>query len=146
MRPTDIHGRPPTQGEWRDRVAWFDRTVDRATDGDAVHLAPQAEALFLELKRSFAAGCWLAVVVLCQAVLDAEMAQGEALDGLAQNEVRFGRDFVTLRQRRNALLHADEPRPAVTVQDLQQEQARLEREARKAIEQTVAALAGRAGH
>ena len=65
-------------------------------------------------------------------MLDVELHQGN-INGLMQNLVRFGPDYMWLRNRRNHLLHVDNPGPAVTVSDLKQDAGRLEHEARRAI-------------
>ncbi|UUX50917.1 hypothetical protein NUH88_04315 [Nisaea acidiphila] len=123
----------PSQAEMRQRLGWIDRLVDQVSDGEGVTLSPQAAALFDEMRHCFAAGCWLAALVLAQAALDAELQQGE-IDGLAQNEIRFGADYVWLRNRRNHLLHVDDPMPAVTLEDLERNTATLEQDARRAFE------------
>lgn len=129
----------PSQADMRQRLGWIDRLVDRASDGEGLALTPQAAALFDEVRLSFAAGGWLAALVLVQAALDAELQQG-GIDGLVQNEIRFGHDFVWLRNRRNHLLHADDPMPAVTPGDLERNAAALEQDARRAVELFVKAV------
>lgn len=126
--------------EMRQRLSWFDRLTDRETDGAGLDLAPQTAALFDEMRLCFASGAWLAVLILGQAALDAEL-QNDGLDGLVQNEIRFGRDYVWLRNRRNHLLHADDPRPAVTLADFAPGDPKLERDARRAVELVVKGLA-----
>lgn len=125
--------------EMRERAAWIDRLVEKASDGAGISLSPQAAALFDEMRRCYAAGAWLAALILAQSALDAELHQGE-IDGLTQNDVRFGADYLWLRNRRNHLLHADDPRPAVTMTDIERDSPRLQREARRAVELVVAAL------
>lgn len=129
-----------SQAEMRQRLSWLDRIVDRESDGNGLNLAPQAAALFDEMRLCFASGAWVAVLVLAQAALDAELQQ-DGLDGLAQNEIRFGPDYVWLRNRRNHLLHADDPRPAVTLEEFAPGDSKLEREARRAVELLVRGLA-----
>lgn len=122
------------------RLTWFDRLVDRESDGEGLDLAPQAAALFDEMRLCFASGAWLAALVLAQAALDAELQQ-EGPDGLVLNEIRFGPDYVWLRNRRNHLLHADDPRPAVTLADFRPGDSKLERDARRAVQLVVKGLA-----
>ena len=129
----------PSSADVRQRLAWIEHLVDQASDGEGLRLSPQADALFSEMSQCFAAGAWLATLILAQATLDAELNQGE-IDGLIQNEIRFGADYVSLRNRRNALLHADDPRPAVTISDLERESGRLEQEARRSVELVVKAF------
>lgn len=132
----------PSSSEMLRRVDWIRGLIDRQSDGEGLDLSPQAEALFDEMSRCFAAGAWLAALVLAQAALDAELYQGDVA-GLVQNEARFGADYLWLRNRRNHLLHADDPRPAVTMADLQQDDRRLEQEARRAIGLMVKAVSAR---
>lgn len=132
----------PSSSEMLRRLDWIRALIDRQSDGEGLDLSPQAEALFDEMSRCFAAGAWLAALVLAQAALDAELYQGD-VDGLVQNEARFGADYLWLRNRRNHLLHADDPRPAVTVADLQQDGRLLEQEARRAIGLMVKAVTAR---
>lgn len=123
----------------RQRLAWIDRLVDQRSDGQGLNLSPQAAALFDEMRHCFASGTWLAALILAQAALDAELEQGD-IDGLTQNEIRFGHDYVWMRNRRNDVLHADDPRPAVTLADLDGEAARLKRDAQRAVELLVGAI------
>ncbi|HEY9569054.1 MAG TPA: hypothetical protein VIR38_13260, partial [Thalassobaculum sp.] len=107
----------------------------------------QTEAVLTELRRVFAAGAWVTALVLAQTVIDSEMferVEQAVGDGLYLNTVRFGRDYVWLRERRNAYLHNDGPVPVVTARDIALEQPRLEKEARRAVELMADALAGKA--
>lgn len=138
---------PPSPRLWTDRVRWFDERLRRAGDDRPLPVGGQTEAVLTELRRVFAAGAWVTAVVLAQTAIDSEVAERVEMavgDGLYLNQVRFGRDYVWLRERRNAYLHNENPVPAVTARDLELEQPRLEREARRAIELMADALAGRA--
>lgn len=132
----------PSSSDMHRRLDWIRSLIDRESDGDGLDLSPQAEALFDEMSRCFAAGAWLAALVFAQAALDAELNQGD-VDGLMQNEARFGPDYVWLRNRRNHLLHADTPLPAVTIADLEKDGRRLEQEARRAVGLMVKAIVAR---
>ena len=131
-----------SSAEMHRRLDWIGEVIDQESDGEGLDLSPQAAALFDELSRCFAAGAWLASLVLAQSALDAELHQG-TIDGLVQNEVRFGPDYLWLRNRRNHLLHADDPRPAVTSLDLVQDDRLLEQEARRAIGLMIKAVTAR---
>lgn len=138
---------PPSPRLWTDRVRWFDERLRRAGDDRPLPVGSQTEAVLTELRRVFAAGAWVTAVVLAQTAIDSEVAERVEMavgDGLYLNQVRFGRDYVWLRERRNAYLHNENPVPAVTARDLELEQPRLEREARRAVELMADALAGRA--
>lgn len=138
---------PPSPRQWADRIRWFDERLRRAADDRPLLVGGQTEAVLTELRRVFAAGAWVTAVVLAQAAIDSEVSERveQAVgDGLYLNAVRFGRDYVWLRDRRNAYLHNDGPVPAVTARDLALEQPRLEKEARRAVELMADALAGKA--
>jgi len=138
---------PPSPRQWTDRIRWFDDRLRRAADDRPLQVGSQTEAVLTELRRVFAAGAWVTAVVLAQAAIDSEVSERveQAVgDGLYLNAVRFGRDYVWLRDRRNAYLHNDGPVPAVTARDLALEQPRLEKEARRAVELMADALAGKA--
>ena len=132
----------PSQRLWQERQAWFQRRLDDALgDGDAA-IGAQAEALLIDLQLSFCAGAWAAAIILAQTVLDADFADRELAGeetGIALNDIRFGRDYVWLRNRRNDLVH-EEGRTALTVRDQIQDRQRLEAEARRAVELLFKAL------
>jgi hypothetical protein len=138
---------PPSPRQWADRIRWFDERLRKAADDRPLQVGGQTEAVLTELRRVFAAGAWVTAVVMAQTAIDSEVSERveQAVgDGLYLNAVRFGRDYVWLRDRRNAYLHNEAPVPAVTARDLALEQPRLEKEARRAIELMADALAGRA--
>lgn len=126
-----------------ERRRWIDALIAEATDGQGLDPPPQAAALFAELVDVFAAGAWIASVILAHAVLEADLAENDRHDGLTLNELRHGRGFVWLRERRNLLVHADGPGPAVTVDSRTRDAAALERDARRAVELVVKGLSGR---
>lgn len=130
---------PPNARVWTERLVWFNRRLRPDGVSQPVAVCAQSEALLQECGRAFASGGWVTVVILAQAVLDSEIAQGE-IDGLVLNEVRFGREFVWLRDRRNRYLHNDGPGPAITAPELSTDAKRLEREAQKAVELLATAL------
>jgi len=138
---------PPSPRLWTDRIRWFDERLRRAADDRPLAVGGQTEAVLTELRRVFAAGAWVAAVILAQTAIDSEVSERveQAVgDGLYLNTVRFGRDYAWLRERRNAYLHNDGPVPALSAKDLTFDQTRLEREARRAVELMADALAGRA--
>lgn len=138
---------PPSPRLWADRIRWFDERLRKAGNDRPIHVGGQTEAILTELRRVFAAGAWVTAVVLAQTAIDSEVSERVEMavgDGLYLNTIRFGRDYVWLRERRNAYMHNEGPLPAVTTKDLAMEQPRLEKEARRAIELMADALAGRA--
>ncbi|MDF1794345.1 MAG: hypothetical protein P1U88_20705 [Thalassobaculaceae bacterium] len=158
MTPID----PPSLRQWNERMRWFDDRLRRAAGDRPLQVDAQTEAILTELRRVFAAGAWVTAVILAQTAIDSDIADqmgSEQMDmavgadgggsvagsdGLYLNTVRFGRDYVWLRDRRNGYVHNDDPLPAITARDLAFESARLEQEARKAVELMAAALSGAA--
>jgi anti-sigma factor RsiW len=135
---------PADARAFEERRRWLVGRIDAETDGEGLFPSPQAAALFAEMIHVFCGGAWLATLVLAQAALDADLAENDRLEGAVLNEVRHGRGYIWLRERRNALLHADGPGPAVTVDSLTREAASLERDARRAVDLVVKGLAGTA--
>ncbi|MDE0809561.1 MAG: hypothetical protein OSB69_09565 [Alphaproteobacteria bacterium] len=136
----------PERADSRDfetRRLWFGRLIETQTDGEGLFPPPQADALLAEIAQVFCSGAWIATVVLAQAALDADLAENDLSDGMSLNELRHGRGYVWLRERRNVLIHADGPGPAVTVDSRIRDAGALERDARRAVELVVKGLAGR---
>ena len=134
----------PSSRLWAERQAWFQRRLDDSRGEMPTVIGEQAEALLIDLQLAFCAGAWGAVVILAQTVLDADLADRELAGeetGIALNDIRFGRDYVWLRNRRNDLVH-EEGRTALTMHDQTQHRQRLEVEARRAVELLFKALKG----
>jgi hypothetical protein len=129
---------------FEERRLWIAGKIEAETDGEGLFPSPQADALLAEMTQVFCSGAWLATVILAQAVLDADLMENDRLNGALLNELRHGRGYVWLRERRNALVHADGPGPAVTVGDLARDAPALERDARRAVELVIKGLAGTA--
>ncbi len=128
---------------YADRARWVTQLVFEVTDDAGLRSPPQAAALFAEMVQVFCSGAWVATVILAQAVLEADLAESEWSDGMILNELRYGRGYVWLRERRNHLVHADGPGPAITVASRQTDATALERDARRAVELAIRGLAGR---
>jgi hypothetical protein len=127
---------PPNARTWQERLDWFDHQFRPDRRAPLPRLGAQGEALLLECERAFASGGWITVVVLAQTVIDSEIAEtlvDGVDDGLELNDMRFGRDFTWLRERRNAYVHNDGPGPAITARELELDAERLERDARRAV-------------
>ncbi|WP_281684383.1 hypothetical protein [Thalassobaculum salexigens] len=158
---------PPSHRQWTERLRWFDDRLRRAGGGGPLQVDAQTEAILTELRRVFAAGAWVTAVILAQTAIDSDVADQVGHDdwemeeadvavgmsagggaggggGLHLNTVRFGRDYVWLRDKRNGYVHNDDRLPAITARELALEAARLEQEARKAVELMADALAGAA--
>jgi hypothetical protein len=134
--------RADTRG-FEQRRVWIAKLIETESDGEGLFPSPQAGALLAEMLQVFCDGAWLATVILAQAVLDADLAENDRLDGMTLNELRHGRGYGWLRDRRNVLVHADGPGPAVTVDERVRDAAALEKDARRAVELVVKGLAGR---
>ncbi len=158
MTPID----PPSHRQWTERLRWFDDRLRRAGGDGPLQVDAQTEAILTELRRVFAAGAWVTAVILAQTAIDSDVADqvghddwemeeadmavgmGAASGGLHLNSVRFGRDYVWLRDKRNGYVHNDDRLPAITSRELSLEASRLEQEARKAVDLMADALAGAA--
>jgi len=137
----------PRRADARDfeqRRLWLAKRIEAETDGAGLRPAPQTDAMLAEMAQVFCDGAWLATVILAQATLDADLMENDCLDGDLLNELRYGRGYVWLRERRNALVHANGPGPAVTVDSRTLDAAALERDARRAVELVIKGLAGTA--
>lgn len=158
MTPID----PPSHRQWTERLRWFDDRLRRAGGDGPLQVDAQTEAILTELRRVFAAGAWVTAVILAQTAIDSDVADqtgghdweleeaevavgaGGYGGGLHLNTVRFGRDYVWLRDKRNGYVHNDDRLPAITARELSLEASRLEQEARKAVDLMADALAGAA--
>ena len=105
-----------------------------------MNLTPHATALLGEAVNSFCGGNWVATIILVQAVLDVELATNEFLDGAYVNELRTGKNFVWLRNRRNRLLHADSGTHSITETDIVNDDRNLALEAQKSLKMVIKGL------
>jgi hypothetical protein len=159
MTPID----PPSHRQWTERLRWFDDRLRRAGGDGPLQVDAQTEAILTELRRVFAAGAWVTALILAQTAIDSDVADQVGHDdwemeeadmavgmgsagggGLHLNTVRFGRDYVWLRDKRNGYVHNDDRLPAITARELALDSGRLEQEARKAVDLMADALAGAA--
>ena len=141
----------PAPRDWPGRARWLADAAAGKQVSPALCESPQAAALLAEMARVFCAGAWPSAVILAQAVIDAELAARLAAgndDPMALNALRFGADFVWLRDRRNRLIHGsdeDGRRRVLTLVDVTDggggDQAAWERDARRALKVVLDALA-----
>ena len=127
------------------RGQWIQRLLDDSLDKNSanlndMNLTPHATALLGEAMNSFCAGNWVATIILVQAVLDVELATNEFLDGTHINQLRTGKDFVWLRNRRNRLVHADISTHSITEADVFDDDRNLEIEAQKSLKLVITGL------
>ena len=91
-----------------------------------------------DLQCAFCAGAWIAVDRIgSAAAIDAHLHDAEGCTGSAKRAIdEAGADLQlhTLRKRRNALIHSDPDRPAITVDQQWSERVRLEDDARLAVD------------
>jgi acylphosphatase len=143
------------------RADWFADTLAAArrtaAAGPGCGEAPvgdHAQALLVELEQVFAAGAWLATVILAVAVIETHLRAAAATAGALFDPLANTRDlfassglderFDALRQARNRLLHVTDP-PALTVDMHWFEAERFEAEARGAVALVAEALYGAPG-
>jgi hypothetical protein len=136
------------------RARFFADTMEAAQRrGGAVPVGEHAQALLVELETVFAAGAWIATVVLATATIEAhlrEIAHGRGLGDPLLNtrdlfaEGRLDERFDELRRTRNRWLHVSDP-PALTVDMHWFEAERFEATAREAVRLTAEALYGGGG-
>lgn len=129
---------PPTVEEWQRRRCWFDKELEKATGQGSYLVSEQACALSIELERLYCSGAWVAVVIVAMAVVDAQLRETEVCGfrGNTKELINVSEaepDLHWLRRLRNAYVHVDPDRPAITVDRHLGEQGRLERDARRAI-------------
>ena len=127
------------------RSQWIQRLLDDSLDKNSanlhdMNLTPHATALLGEAVNSFCGGNWVATIILVQAVLDVELATNEFLDGTYVNELRTGKNFVWLRNRRNRILHADISTHSITDADIFDDDRNLEIEAQKSLKLIITGL------
>ena len=101
-------------------------------------VSEQACALTADVQAAFCAGAWAAVIIMAMAVIDAALRETEAT-GFKGNTKRLIDEISTnpglhkLRKRRNALVHVDTDKPALTVDQQWVDREKLEMEAREAV-------------
>lgn len=92
---------PPSPAVWAERNRWFWRCHDANAGPAALDLEPQAELLLAEIETVFSAGAWAAVVILAYTLVE------DSLRRSAADPDRLPPEIDWLRERRNALVHAD---------------------------------------
>jgi hypothetical protein len=131
-----IHLEHPTSEVWESRRIWFEEQAEPSGEGGYI-LSEQACAVAADLQCAFCAGAWIAVIVLAAAAIDAHLHDAEGLTGNSKRVIdESGADprLHTLRRRRNALIHSHADNPAITVDQEWSERAKLEEDARLAVE------------
>ena len=124
---------PPRPRGWTQRADWLaTQQRQRSIDLAQCH-GPQAAAMIAEMARAYCAGAYAAVIVLAQAVLDAEMAARVATTDLPL----LDRNYTWLRQYRNKLAHGvnddGEINLTLSIDAVGEDQPAMDRDARRAI-------------
>lgn len=133
------HLDPPDPVLWDERRLWFEeRQAARAAAGTRGRPSEQATALLLDLQAAFCAGAWATVVILAGAVVEMQAEASKQRRAAAAEELAW------LRGLRNALLHEDQGRPALTIEDQWTRRREWERNARRALELVFAVSYGEA--
>jgi hypothetical protein len=131
--------------QFEERHQLIQNLLDHALDANNADirdmaLTPQASGLLLETIKAFCNGGWIATVILAQATIDADITQNKRLEGLTLNQLRTGKGYTWMRNRRNALLHADGGQYSFTPHDLIIDEANLKHDAEKALKLTLRGL------
>lgn len=128
----------PVPTIWEERRNWFESTNDSYAGQGSYLVGEQACALTMDVQATFCAGAWVATIALALAVVDAQLREtelpgheGDTRDLIDKSGANPSLQRV--RRRRNALMHLDPERPAVTVDDQWSSRMQLEDEAREAV-------------
>ena len=125
----------PDEITWDERRLWFEAREAEIGRGGAGTLSEQACALMIDLQAAFCAGAWAAVVILAAVIVDAQMREAR---GGPERPAPAERQW--LRRLRNALVHEDPTKPALTLEDHWTGRGEWETYARRAVEAALAAL------
>jgi hypothetical protein len=131
--------------QFEERRQLIQNLLDHALDANNADirdmaLTPQASGLLLETIKAFCNGGWIATVILAQATIDADITQNKRLEGLTLNQLRTGKGYTWMRNRRNALLHASGSQYSLTPHDLKLDEVNLKHDAEKALKLTLRGL------
>jgi hypothetical protein len=127
----------PSKEEWDLRQKWFEEVAE-VPDLGWYDVGEQASALIGEAQTAFCAGAWVAVIVLCMAVVDAQLRETEfpEFSGNTKELVSYAQgnpSLHRLRKRRNDIIHVDPDNPAITLNQQWSNREILEKEARDAV-------------
>ena len=140
----------PSRDLWKERQQWFERLIGLYEEKGSYIVSEQACALIGEVQTVFCAGAWVAVIVLSLAVVDAQLRETEypEFNGNTKRLLEIletNPDLQDLRLRRNSIIHVDNKKPGITVDQQWSSRNDLETEARKAIELMLEAFYGNPG-
>jgi hypothetical protein len=129
----------PPRKLWEERRGWFESVEQKARGKGNYLVSEQACALTAEVQVAFCAGAWAGVIILAMAVVDAALRETEVVGfkGNAKELIEAADanpKLQRMRERRNALVHINPEKPALTVDQQCSERDKLEAEARQAVE------------
>ena len=131
-----IHLEHPSEKMWEVRQRWFEQKAEPPDEGGYL-VSEQACGLVADLQCVFCAGAWIAVIILAAAVIDAHLHDAEGCTGNAKSAIDQANadpQLHALRKRRNALIHSNSDSPAIAADQQWFERARLEDDARLAVD------------
>ncbi len=135
----------PSKELWEERQKWYESVIDSSQHPSASYLvSEQAAALTIDVEIAFCAGAWACVIVMAMAAIEAHLAECEVersmtLQKLIQS-TGDSSELQALRKRRNELVHLNEGRPGLTVDEQWGDRAHLEIEAKRAVEMLFATM------
>jgi hypothetical protein len=133
------HIEHPSHKIWEQRRRWFESVEEKARGEGNYIVSDQACALTADVQAAFCTGAWAAVIILSMAVVDAALRETE-VPGFKGNTKKLieaadaNPGLQIIRERRNALVHIDPEKPALTVDQQWSERDKLEEEAKEAVE------------
>ena len=127
----------PSKEEWESRQRWFEEAAE-IPNGGWYDVGEQASALIGEAQMAFCAGAWVAVIVLCMAVVDAQLRETEFPEFSGSTKRLISHAGVNpslqmLRQKRNNIIHVNPDNPAITLDQQWGNRKILEQQARDAV-------------
>jgi hypothetical protein len=127
----------PDKNEWESRERWFEQVAEIPDDG-WYDTGEQSCALIGEVQMAFCAGAWVAVIVLCMAVVDSQLRETEFPEFSGNTKQLMSYADVNpklqyLRQKRNEIIHVDPKNPAITLDKQWCNRSMLEQQAREAV-------------
>jgi hypothetical protein len=96
---------------WQDRLNWLETLEQKHNHSSASYLVSEHGILLTyDVHKSFCAGAWVSVIVLCHAGIDATIRDTETGDYTSNSKKLFGadKDLEWLRKKRNQLVHVSD--------------------------------------